>query len=177
MPMVIKSCDIDKLCDEWKLYVAENIDETTVSAEVSSGSITRIDAYWFAEQKIRNSASITNVLRVLQDASSKYKAYLEDCKKEKSELDSKSKRKDGVGRLENLKKEEKTLQEVIQASYCLIGDANKKISAACKSKNMQEIFVAQALLEAGHKQLTEKTAALKKVKEVESCYFAKKLKK
>ncbi|KAJ8887335.1 hypothetical protein PR048_013550 [Dryococelus australis] len=55
LPMVIKSCDIDKLCDEWKLYVAENIDETTVSAEVPSGSITRIDAYWSAIQKITNS--------------------------------------------------------------------------------------------------------------------------
>ncbi|KAJ8874828.1 hypothetical protein PR048_022717 [Dryococelus australis] len=62
-----------------------------------------------------------------RDASSKYKAYLEDCKKEKSELDK---------RLENLKKEGKTLQEAIQASHCLIGEANKRLSAASKSKNM-----------------------------------------
>ncbi|KAJ8869368.1 hypothetical protein PR048_030943 [Dryococelus australis] len=45
------------------------------------------------------------------DASGKYKAYLEDCKEEKSEPDSNSKRKDGVERLE----------EDIQASHCLIG--------------------------------------------------------
>ncbi|KAJ8875451.1 hypothetical protein PR048_023346, partial [Dryococelus australis] len=207
MPIIIKSCDIDKLCDEWKL----------------------IDAYWSALQKIRNrlrelkypllsclviaaltlshgqadveqgfsmnkhfispscsllTAQTINGIRTVQsviklrggvcqvplspmclkyfrDASSKYKAYLEDCKKEKSELDSKSKRNDGVEILENLKKEEKTLQEAIQASHCLIGEANKRDFLLL---NMQEICVVQALLEAGHKQLTEKTAALKKLK-------------
>ncbi|KAJ8887334.1 hypothetical protein PR048_013549 [Dryococelus australis] len=72
--------------------------------------------------------------KYFRDTSSKYKAYLEDCKKEKSELDSKSKRKDCVERLENLKKEEKTI-------HCLIGKANKRHSAACKSKNMQEIYM------------------------------------
>ncbi|KAJ8871335.1 hypothetical protein PR048_027652 [Dryococelus australis] len=187
MPIVIKSCDIDKLCDEWKLYMAEKKDEATVSAEVPSGSITRMYAYWSAiqnkEQSWRIEISFTflspltlshgqadieqgfsmnkhfippscslltaqtiNGLHTVQsvikltggvcqmplspmcfkyfrDASSKYKAYLEDCKKEKSELDTKSKRKDGVERLGNLKKEGKILQEAIQASHCLIGEA------------------------------------------------------
>ncbi|KAJ8875504.1 hypothetical protein PR048_023399 [Dryococelus australis] len=207
----------DRLCDECKLYMAENLAVVLYMAEVLSGYTTRIDTYWSAIQKLRNSlgelkypllscfaraaltlshgqadftpdctnnkwlmyhqiylichqtkrwclsgasiasvqcnlsskrwclsgASIANYFR---DASSKYKAYLEDCKIEKSELDSKSKRKYGVGRLENLKKEGKTLQEAIQASHCLILEANKRLSAACKSKNMQEIFAPQAFL-------------------------------
>lgn len=55
MPAVIKKDDIDKLCEEWKIYMNEETDDDSVNIENLSGCTKRIDVYWSSILQKKNS--------------------------------------------------------------------------------------------------------------------------
>lgn len=62
MPAVIKKEDIDKVCEEWKIYMSEETDDDLVNIENPSGCTKRIDDYWSDILQKKIILAVSNIL-------------------------------------------------------------------------------------------------------------------
>lgn len=124
----------------------------TVEAEIRSrgGDITKIPAS-------------PKMLKSFREAHKMYKEYLEENKKEEEERKALNLKRKCDDELKSLQAKKKLLQKSVDSSHSLIGEANTRLSKAVENNNMAEVCSAQALLQSGHKMLTEKGEELKKV--------------
>lgn len=137
----------------------------TVEAEIRSrgGNVTKIPVS-------------PKMLKSFREAHKMYKEYLEENKKEEEEREALNSKRKCDDELKNLEVKKKHLQKAVDSSHSLIGEANTRLSKAVQNNNMAEVCSAQALLQSGHKMLTEKGEELKKV-ELQINMLVKKVKK
>ena len=62
-----------------------------------------------------------------------------------------------------LRQDEQTQHQELKTAEALLLEANTKLASALKSKNMEQIAVAQVMLEAGQKKVTGANATLNEI--------------
>jgi vacuolar-type H+-ATPase subunit I/STV1 len=115
---------------------------------------------WKAEQKKAEEhvkrLKLAEQLRLQQEEKSQ-EEHEERSKRVKASLDKLNSRE------VQLRQDEQTQHQELKTAEALLLEANTKLASALKSKNMEQIAVAQVMLEAGQKKVTGANATLNEI--------------